>query len=775
MVDRDRANARVLVVLAALLVFRLAFAAVYAVPFHQLQTNELTTTAFLQTGLLTPDDHNIGSHFYSNLPSMITTIERALLVATGDYRPFLYVIALLHQLAFVGGVFLFASSLSGSRRCGALACLVASFSWLTQGTLGYGYVNYAALLPPGLVFQSVSTLVLGVWLSGRRTLAVALVGVMANFHPVQGLIVFGLMAAMAIAQRIRSEPGEAPVTAKRALGWAALYAATSAPIFIWVSRSVHSAAFTIDWPAWWRWMEVIKRHHVFPWRNGGQVVAFVAAVALIVILVLALARAGRISRAHARDALALVVAALGAWLITYLAAEVVHHPRVASLMFTRATVFLVPVACALVSQLVLDWIDGDEPREHALALSVLLLVFVPVPWWEPTARIVFTAILAFLAIPGVARRAGFLGPFAVVGALVAERGHVAWSRSLVAGAAVALAGAALVLVRRRVERRRWSALVAAVVGLLALSQALGWVDSARWLIDSVKVPDFLDAGQWVASHAAPDDQVLVPPFFSKAEIACRRLVLPDGGQIGVSMYDHAAFGLDEEAMRTIYGYDIRDPRALEAIGRLGPTATIVEGFFAIDDARLEAIERVYSHVRFLVEPTWRATRATRPPVVYANSEFVVRDLRALPETEADFEHVTIYRLEPGATTARAAAPAIGVVWSGDTLAVTGDRTRWDYQVLFPLTRVGRGARLRATCDVEVTAGGMILGVLDKKAERWIRQEPLPVGPRRVHHVDFFGCCDDLQLVLSNGLDHEGGGPSRAIVYDVRLEELRRRR
>jgi hypothetical protein len=191
--------------------------------------------------------------------------------------------------------------------------------------------------------------------------------------------------------------------------------------------------------------------------------------------------------------------------------------------------------------------------------------------------------------------------------------------------------------------------------------------------------------------------------------------------------------------------------------------------------RLDAIERAYPRVHYLIEPTWRATRASRPPVMYANGGFTVRDLRGAPIRDADLERVPIYGLEPGSTTATPATSAIAATWSGDALVVRGDRTRWDYEVLFPLVKVTHGARLRATCDIEVTAGGMLFGVLDKKAERWLRQERLPVGPRAVHQVDFFGCCDDVRLILCNDLQSENDGPSGAVVHEMRLDEMRPRR
>ena len=96
-------------------------------------------------------------------------------------------------------------------------------------------------------------------------------------------------------------------------------------------------------------MEVSKQHHVYPWNNLGRLLGLSSLIVLITILTDMLRRRGVIDVDLSRRVMAIVGAMLTFSISTFIAVELLQISIFASAMLTRSSVFLIPIAAALIT------------------------------------------------------------------------------------------------------------------------------------------------------------------------------------------------------------------------------------------------------------------------------------------------------------------------------------------------------------------------------------------------------------------------------------------
>jgi hypothetical protein len=111
----------------------------------------------------------------------------------------------------------------------------------------------------------------------------------------------------------------------------------------------------------------------------------------------------------------------------------------------------------------------------------------------------------------------------------------------------------------------------------------------------------------------------------------------------------------------------------------------------------------------------------------------------------------LYELDP---TAAAGTWSKGVDGASVTkvdgeMEVVSDVSRYHYQLVSGAVSVVRGTEYELQFDVEVTTGGMTIGVLDADANVWAVQRPLQAGHRGAVTVRFAAPSGSVRLIVAN--------------------------
>ncbi|HYG74239.1 MAG TPA: hypothetical protein VEK08_04465 [Planctomycetota bacterium] len=759
-----------LAALALLLVMKIVFAVRNTEPLFHLQTNELATTALLRTGRLVNDPSNLGCSFYDSLPSLLSFIETQFLRLTGNINIFLYLLAAVHQLLFVSGIFLIAARVTGSAEGGILGVILCSLGWLTQGTIGYGFSYFSGVVCPGQIFQAPGFLALGLAMHGRWHLAFTVAGLIANFHPVNAVIIGGILILLRLFER--------PFELRNALFSGALMALAGLPGVIYTMALVPAVSGSVDWANWWKWMEVDKTHHMFPWRQPWQLYGAFAQLGLLAAGCFACWRAGLLESRALRVIVCVTLCAVGGTVLSYITAEHLRHPRLASLMFSRTSVFVVPFVASVFAALVLDLARRDSGRLVPLALFLLVFLVAPTRNWEGETRLLLSAGAAAFALALVPGKAGY-----AVAVLLPLAAAVFYFRHIldvslkpiryVAAAfvlAAIAAGAHAILSRVRPEFTRRLALPA----ILCLSLAAYAHHMRQWqrIVEELKAevayPDFLEAASWVRANTPREAQLLVPPIYSKAEVALERLVLPDTGQIGVSMYNFAGFELDCAALKTIYGVDIKTDEGREIFQHQSPAAVLLTQFCSIDDARLNEIRSQYPRVQYLLEHKERSALLISAPAVYSNSSYVLYDI-SREITQAQRQTSSVYSLssDPAAANWKLENSAAAATRSDGGLRLVSARSTYAPQMQSNPISIKAAQRYIVEWDLETIDGSMSIGIFNEPANRFIALRRLDARSARAGRLVFVASVPAVRLVLLNN----NSTPRQSTVLIKRLELL----
>lgn len=709
-----------------LLTARLAFTLAYTVPLFHMMTNELGTTALLETGRLAFDERNIGQAFYANMPSLIPWIEIAFLETfDGHLEPFLYTLTTFHTLCFGFGSFFIARRIGGSDWAGTFGFLLASVGWITLSTIGYGFVYYATPVCPGSVFQSVGMVLLALAMHRRWTLAFVGVGLMANFHPVNAVILAGLIGV----NRLFDRP----------LGWRALFrdigltALCATPGLYRTALALSNVGGeAVDWTIWWLWMELYKEHHMFPWRTPGKLPTVFAHLGLLAGLIAFCRRRHVAGNDSLRFAIVVAGLAVVATLGTFVSAEWLRHPRLASLMFSRTSVFVVPFTTGLLATTILAMFRESKRCEVPAAGFLLVLCCVPLRHWEWQGTLALTLASTVTVVAAMLPKRAFwsLTSLACAGILAwALRYHAFLPSAISApqyvwGAATLLATATGLLVILGTDRTRRAAI--GFAALLAIGiyghHVLVWQYSTRWLMNDMGYRDYLAWTEWTRTETDPEAAILVPPMFSKAEVATRRIVLADTGQLGISMYDHDSLELEREALQEIYGISLDDEKDQRRLDELGVVPTLTAGYEELTTERVARLKKYHPGLAYVVEHRQRTPLVLDYPVAYENETYVVYRVDGPPTPlESVWEPVAEWSSAetPEAWAAAGAETTVGV--EDDHVKLVSDESQYRYQIILPEFPTEPGAKYKVRFDVALEKGNLGLGVLDTTADAWIGQ------------------------------------------------------
>ena len=166
---------------------------------YYLLTNELGTSALLQSGRLLCNIDVLICKFYSQLPSLLSTIEGTFLNIFGTETAFLYFFCITGHILYATACYKLGMEFAG-RPLGGLVCYAITIaSSVPSGSLGYGFYGGLWFLSPGLVFQAAGIFALSFVLAGQIRLASLIAGLLTNFHPVIGAIIFSFLVATCVS------------------------------------------------------------------------------------------------------------------------------------------------------------------------------------------------------------------------------------------------------------------------------------------------------------------------------------------------------------------------------------------------------------------------------------------------------------------------------------------------------------------------------------------------------------------------------------------------
>jgi len=251
------------------------------------------------------------------------------------------------------------------------------------------------------------------------------------------------------------------------------------------------------------------------------------------------------------------------------------------------------------------------------------------------------------------------------------------------------------------------------------------------------------------------------------------MLVPDLGQLGISMYNYGSFARDEEALKVIYGVDLHDASHRRQLADRGVLTTLLDRYASLTDRRIWEIKHVYPRLGYVVEHRERTPLDVHFPVVYENSAYAIYTIAGAPLAPqvAAPQAQPVFSLD-------VAQPSIS--WSagtretviervGDRLRLVSDRSKYHYQVITPDVHVEAGRRYVVSYHIEVTAGGMSLGVLDPASDTWIASRPLGPTATAGKPLMFTAHSDKVQIILSN--NNEEAIRSVAEIYRLTVEPV----
>ena len=753
-----------LIIFIIFFLIRTIYSLFYAESNFHLQTNELMTTAMQQMGLLPFNPENLGSLFYHDIPTFIPQLEVWVLkIANHNYKFFIYPLTVLNQIFFSTATFLIGRKMSQSNWGGLFSFLLCSLSWPTYNTIGYGFINYASLLAPGYVFQSIGIGLLALALYGYWRLVWILLGVSFNFHPIISFIIASFLISYFFLEK--------PQSYRQFFIYFFLMAILALPAcykIVSVAQEHHLQTSQVDWSLWWQWMRMTKTHHVFPWRYAGEIYGYTANLFLFTLLISILSKQGLLQKQHRIFSINIIVISTIFLCITAITVEYLKIPLFGSAMLSRSTVFTIPFLITLLSIVILNNFNRASTwKEASLSMSTFFLLTLPMRSWDWQIRLIMTGGLIILLL---VNRHGRERKYQIISFLVLffmsffyaiyrYNLGVAFSKiDLIYFFIFTLLIFSFLIPSQWIEKKTNHSISSTsktifliIILFIYLFFINLWSRSFHSLESTMKYTDYMNFTKWISRNTSVNSEILIPPIFNKTDVASHRVILPDGGLLGISMYGPELLGMEQKAMQEIYGYDIANVETQQYLIKEFRSALILS-YQALTPERINQIKIAYPHFKYLVEDITQSPFHQSLPYerVYSNHSFVIYDITHKSKPE---KTTVIYSLWPtgGRTTQNweSSNPDMKYQVKDHTLYLTSNESKYNYQLISKPIEVIPNKRYIIEANIAVQSGLMSIGILEK--DQWIAQIALPkvLVKKPQHLLEFLPQTNSVQLVIFN--------------------------
>jgi hypothetical protein len=583
---------------------------------------------------LVPD--SAAAHFYGSARTMLPVAMAAVCSAL-DVTP-----ESLHRAVTLGtmivgllGPAAAAATIARTWWAGVLVVASMPFAWVFALSVGYHAPFWTGYALAGYWGLGWVCAVWGVWFVGpqrgwRAYLPFCLTGLVFLAHPGWGLVLFAVLG-LDEAIGLWTATGARREALRSTAFKACLVALVAAPEIVLILGNLTQPDGSESNDAWWTLMQFRKSFHVFIWE-GGMPFAQLAKLAILTALCTAVARP-LLDGGQRRRLAATILGVSALVMLSYGSVEIVPIPSIAAIVVSRGMALLAAAAIVLVAAAVMAAREQGVPA--TLALYVALLALAIPAELEAVSWISNTLMATMPAFLQPANHAGF--------------------SFLVAATALATAllfrrtGRAAAMVPSHVPPMRSTAAAALAIvvtfwKLPLVPASQGAVPPATWtaLTDCVR-------------ERTPRTALLVTPPYPYSIASTRRSFILDYVFLGASIYNAAMTPFEFDALRAIYGVDLRGKSrddVRQYLARNKGILCLLERAYRellADEGKVRALKAAYPSASHLVgfrpgvtPHEWTCGKHESPvlplPTVCANDDYVLYDLSALssdPESRAE--------------------------------------------------------------------------------------------------------------------------------------------
>jgi len=528
-----------------------------------------------------------------------------------------------------------ASAIARTWWAGVLVVAAIPFGWTFALSVGYHAPFWTGYALAGYWALAWVCAVWGFWFVGpergwRGFAPFCLAGFVFLAHPSWGLVLFAVLAIdEAIA--VWSAKGARSAALRSAAFKIGLAALVATPQMVFILGSLMQPRGSESSDAWWTLMQFRKSFHVFIW-DGGVPFTRVAKLAIVTALCTAVARP-LLDWTQRRRLVATIIGVSALVALSYASVEIVPIRAVAAVVLSRGMALLAAAAIVLVAAAMMA--ARDWRVVATLALYVAFLALAVPSELQAVTRLSNTFMAAMPAFfqPAVEAGLSFLVTVVALATALLFR-----HRTAAPIAAHGVPGP-----RRAAAALFAGALTFSKLGLVPASH--GAIAPATWtaLMDCVR-------------ERTPPAALLVTPPYPYSIASARRSFILDYSLLGASIYNPAMTSFELEALRAVYGVDLRGKSrddVREFLARNEGILCLLERAYRdllADERRVRALKAAFPSASYLVgfrpgvtPHEWTCGRHESPvlpiPTVCANDDYVLYNLTDLStELESGAQH-----------------------------------------------------------------------------------------------------------------------------------------